>query len=159
VHVHFHQKVGDADVEESDINVSIDTSDNTVYFVTSGYRPDAVPAAAHSLLPAHRLISAASRYLGVTDAKADKKADRVGYVDADGKARFAAGVSVTSPGERLWKSEVLVDSATGKILRARDRVVHGKALVADPNPVIKSGNIYGTGGLVDDDNADSDVLS
>src|SRR6185503_20303198 len=33
VHVHFHQKVGETDVEGTDTNVSIDTAKNTVYFV------------------------------------------------------------------------------------------------------------------------------
>ena len=81
------------------------------------------------------------------------------FVDADGKSHLATRVNVVSPKEHLWNWDVLVDSSTGKILRAKDRVLYGKALVADPNPVIKSGNIYGQGGLVDNNNADSDVLT
>jgi Zn-dependent metalloprotease len=157
-HAHFHQKVGETDVDGTDTNVTIDRS-NTVIFVMSGYKPQAVPAAPHSLLPTKSLVDVASRYLGVADAGAQKKTDRVIYVDGSGKARYATRVRVVSQKEGLWNWEVLVDSSTGKVLRAKDRVVHGKAYVADPNPVIKSGSIYGQGGMVDNDNADSDILT
>ena len=158
VHVHFHQRVDGTDVEGTDTNVSIDTAKNTVYFVMSGYKPVSAPAATHRLVT-KSLVEQASRYLGVADSAAQKKADQVIFVDAQGKSHLATRVNVVSQKEHIWNWDVLIDSSTGKILRAKDRVLYGKALVADPNPVIKTGNIYGQGGLVDGNNADSDVLT
>jgi Zn-dependent metalloprotease len=159
VHVHFHQKVGETNVEGTDTNISIDTAKNTVYFVMSGYKPQAAPSVTHALRPTKSLVSTASRYLGVADGGAQQKAEQIIFVDADGKSHLATKVNVVSPKEHLWNWDVLVDSSTGKVLRAKDNVLYGKALVFDPNPVIKSGNIYGQGGIVDNNNADSDVLT
>jgi len=66
---------------------------------------------------------------------------------------------VSSRKQKLWNWEVLVDQATGKVLRARDRSLYAKALVFDPNPVIKAKSIYGQNGIVDAENADSDILT
>jgi Zn-dependent metalloprotease len=158
VHVHFHQVVAGATVEGSDLNVSIDRS-NRVSFLTTGYRPNATPESPHSLFTSKAALGAADRYLSLNDPAAERKSDRVVFIGKDGKARFATRVRVHSRAQKLWAWEVLVDQATGEVLRAKDRALYGKALVFDPNPVIKSGNIYGTGGIVDNNNADSDVLT
>jgi zinc metalloprotease ZmpB len=158
-HAHFHQKVGDVDVLGSDITVTI-SRENEVVFVMSNYRPDAIPDSPHALLPARAAIGAAAEYLELEDVDAARKqTDRVVFVDADGKARFATRVRIKAPGEQLWSWEVIVDAATGKVLRAKDRTHHGKATVWDPNPVIKAGKIYGQGGLLDNNNQTSAVLT
>jgi Zn-dependent metalloprotease len=111
-----------------------------------------------SKLTKEQAVSIANSYLGFKELKFNK-ADLVFYKEQSGNQYETWKVRVSPKGEKASEWELLIDSSSGKILRAEDKLrrIEGKGMVYKPDPVTAAHHVYGDKGFVD--NTDSPTSS
>ena len=99
-------------------------------------------------------ISITSSYLGFSDLKLSN-ADLVFFKDSNGNQYQVWKLRIVPKSGLASDWEILLDSSSGKILRAEDKLKHvtGSGMVYKPDPVTSTHHIYGDKGFVD--NTDS----
>jgi hypothetical protein len=155
--VRYRQRLDGLPVHGSDIAVTV-ADDGRILYVSNdsvrGLKPIAFAKAA--ALPASRAIAIVRDYLGI-GAQPGAKAERMAYRDPQANTRQVWHV-------RAHHWDVLVDAASGEVLRAEDRRQYATALsgigqVFRPDPLSSAHAAYGDPGFVDGDNANTQQLN
>jgi subtilisin-like proprotein convertase family protein len=150
--VRFEQRHQGVPVLASDIAVTI--SHNRVTFVSNGYEPGISLA---SVIPAVLEEDARRAALDRVGVQGDLafEATRLVVVPEGKTARLAWQVKFVPSGTPPGDWEVLVDAATGEIVRVADTALYvdGSGFVFDPDPLSTALATYGSAGYVDGSDA------
>jgi PKD repeat protein len=166
--VHFKQMAGGYPVYGSEINVSINRT-NEVVFVTSSYKPVG-DIQTDINVTAEQAILTGKNHIGITGNIYAENAEKIIYQLNSLNSVVAYKVNIAPAEDHFGDWEIIVDAGTGEILRAEDKAcyyhpdgdgipVNGSGWVFDPDPITNSGATYGDPGFIDNNDADSYELT
>jgi len=155
-HVRFEQVVSGVPVFRGEIVVSIGKATGRVSTVQSNIAFDAPSAVGSPAIPSGAALETARRHLALTGRVIG--AERVDLRIREGRLVWMASVPNTEPAGD-WV--VVVDASTGSVRDAYDQAVYadGSGLAFDPDPLTTAEAAYGSGGFIDNNDADSDDLN
>ena len=171
-HVRFRQELAGIPVYKAEIVVTI-THNHLVTFVMNGYRENLRLAQTAQSMAAPQALALAKNYLA-TQGKIDFEKTELIVHDYQGRTRLAVKATVVPAEDPIGDWEVLVDAQSGEIFKvvnnafhaSGDRKERGNVIAAtgtgttfDPDPITRSGVTYGTGGITDNNDADSADLT
>jgi hypothetical protein len=156
--VRFRQTADGVPVLDGEVAVTLDRG-GAVVFVANGYRPVLGAPGRVPALAAGRARAIALTALGGAAAPRWESLE-LAVVPAAGRARLAWRLAAVFAGEPTGEWEVLVDAATGELLRVEDIALHvdGTGQAFSPNPLASATTTYGTPGYVDGGDADTPEL-
>jgi zinc metalloprotease ZmpB len=160
-HVWFRQLAGGYPVFESDVVVTLAGSTGRVIAVASRYAPAADAISAAPVLTEAAAREAAIQAIGATPERiGPETAPALGLLAVPGRGFPLAYRVVIPAANPIGDWEVMVDAVSGAILRVRDQAlsVDGTGLAFDPDPLTTAQAVYGTGGFVDNNDANSPDL-
>lgn len=165
-HVRLFQKIGNIQVYNSDIVVSVGKN-NVVDFVMNNYRHNLKPKNISPKIKSLEAIRIAKNFLGgVGKLVAEPSATLMLYT-VNEEAMLAYQVSIPAIEPRGdW--EVWVDAISGNVIASADRIVYKQSgknkyaqptgYVFDPDPLTTARAIYGSAGFVDNNDSTSAQL-
>ncbi|MBX2990546.1 MAG: choice-of-anchor D domain-containing protein [Bacteroidetes bacterium] len=173
-HVRFNQNYDGIPVYQSDVVVSIDRK-NYVEFFASNYKPGISVPTVSAAMSGNAAIQSASTHLGVRGELHGPQTSQLMVKMEKGTAKLAYRI-VLPAFEPRGDWEVFVDARSGEVISVTDMTcfhgpseqggrnsrvlkVDGSGYVFDPDPLSTAGATYGTGGYVDNNDADSPELN
>ncbi|HJT97380.1 MAG TPA: PepSY domain-containing protein [Rhodanobacteraceae bacterium] len=156
--VRFAQRIGGVPVYGSDVAVSVMPNGKIIY-VSNATVPGATAVNASAAISSAQAIATATQYLGAT-ALRRQKAERMIYV-VNGASRLVWRVGLEADAGPRGDWELLVDAATGEVLRAEDKAAYenGNGTIWTPDPLSEDLATYGDPGYLDGNNADTPELT
>ncbi len=171
-HVRFNQRAGRFPVYLGEVTVTINR-DHVVTFVANGYKKISALAKVNDAasISASNALRRAKAHLAVNGKINLEKAELVVYQNKN-ETRLAYKATVVPAEEMIGDWEVLVDAKSGEVFRAQDKAFHyrdggrtaktaasGTGYVFDPDPISCGNGSYGSGGYIDNNDADSADLT
>jgi len=165
-HVRFTQMYNGIPVYHGDVVVSLNDA-NEVGMVINNSRSSIAPASTSASFPAARAIAIARQDLQSSGRSigGPEDATLMVYQTPDGTNHLVYRVAIVLE-EPAGDWEIIVDAASGTVLRREDRFVRRTAERAEArgyvylsNPLSAARQTYGAPGFADENNADSDSLS
>jgi hypothetical protein len=156
--VRFTQRIGGVPVYGSDVAISV-TPGGKVIYVYNGAVPGATPVGSAAATSSADARAIGAQYLGATTLRRET-AERMIYV-ANGTSRLVWRVGLEAEAGPRGDWELLVDAATGQVLRAEDKAAYedGTGTIWTPDPLSEDLATYGDPGYVDGNNADTQQLT
>jgi hypothetical protein len=165
-HVRFHQYFDGIPVLDADVVVSLDREGRVVMAVNNMEEPP--PALTTTpAFPAQEAIARVKNALQVSGPAIGREpgADLAAWLSEAGRWHLVYRVLMTTE-QPYGDWEVLLDAATGEVLRTIDRfVMHAgesssvTAAVYLPDPLSSARRMYGSPGFADNNDADTDSLN
>ncbi|HKE47936.1 MAG TPA: hypothetical protein VKB52_07715 [Rhodanobacteraceae bacterium] len=156
--VRFGQRLNGIPVYGSNIAVSV-MPNGKVFYVSNATVPGATPVAAAPATSQLDALAIGTRYLGIV-ATRNQKAERMIYV-ANGTSRLVWRLRLEAEDGPRGDWEVLVDAATGDVVRAEDKAAYedGTGTIWTPDPLSETLSSYNDPGYTDGNNADTPELT
>ena len=156
--VRFAQGLDGIPVYGSNIAVSVMPNGKVIY-VSNATVPGA--AAVGAMAPTSQLdaLAIGKQYLGIA-ATRFQKAERMIYV-ANGASRLVWRIELVAEDGLRGDWELLVDAATGAVVRAEDKAAYddGTGTIWTPDPLSETLSTYNDPGYTDGNNADTQQLT
>lgn len=156
--VRFQQRLDGVPVYGSDVAVSVVPNGKVIY-VSNATVPGARAVHATMQTTSANALAIGAQYLGIDEARHQKTESMI-YV-ANGTSRLVWRVELEAERGTRGDWEVLVDAATGEVLRAEDKAAYedGTATVWTPDPLSYALATYNDPGYTDGNNADTQQLT
>ena len=156
--VRFQQRLNGVPVYGSDVAISVMPNGKVIY-VSNATVPGARAVHAAMQTSSADALAIGAQYLGIAEAR-HRKTETMIYV-ANGTSRLVWRVEIEAERGTRGDWEVLVDAATGEVLRAEDKAAYedGTATVWTPDPLSYALATYNQPGYTDGGNADTAELT
>jgi hypothetical protein len=156
--VRFRQQLGGVPVYGSDVAVSVMPNGKVIY-VSNATVPGARAVHAATQVSSANALAIGAQYLGIEQAR-HQNAERMIRV-ANGASRLVWRIELEAERGTRGDWEVLVDAATGDVVRAEDKAAYedGTATVWTPDPLSYALATYNQPGYTDGGNADTPELT